>query len=427
MTVAIAIRNANNKILNSCIIPETNQQITNGYSRLKRVFTASQNYESYEKIISTAKNKILGNIPQELINLIIKSNPTKKSEQIKFVQDAFKQTAETLKFCQIPMNEAIKNIRGKDNEAKFIYDVILSGHIKDYGNTDNIIKKAEKELETNLKKIIPECSNVNLSYLGYGSFGNAYKLEILDKNKQKIMHDRVIKIYRDEEYVRQFYENAFNKYFEICRKYSPKELYDMLIPLIKNSGEYGDISNKECMEIIKEIKHEFRQSKTKGGIDELVNSIMKARNNLKNTHDIGAEANSYYRLQYLLGHNILTTDIIKADMFDLGTRYSITQCSDNSLPKIKKFIRFDQLGLLARDIHTDNFAYGRMVDFGDIIVINKELLDKTVAKYYKKILTSNNKGQIISRFEELTQNQRLPLRDKIQKAIELAKELLNIK
>ena len=43
----------------------------NGFSRLKSVFINSQNYENYAQIVGTCKRPILGNIPNEFINIIL--------------------------------------------------------------------------------------------------------------------------------------------------------------------------------------------------------------------------------------------------------------------------------------------------------------------------------------------------------------------
>ena len=53
-----------------------------GFSRLKNIFRKGINYQSYENMIGTTSRPIMGNIPNDLLQLILKANPNTKKQAI---------------------------------------------------------------------------------------------------------------------------------------------------------------------------------------------------------------------------------------------------------------------------------------------------------------------------------------------------------
>lgn len=139
-------------------------------------------------------------------------------------------------------------------------------------------------------------------------------------------------------------------------------------------------------------------------------------------HGINAEANSAFRFQHILGHRNNHQDYCMQEFFDLEHGFSISQFADETLPKITSKVDYAKLGLRPYDFHEGNIIQGRVIDFGGIAA-NKDLCDKTVLKYYKKIMNCKNQQErelMIKRYLELVSNTKQPNREKIKLAIELS-------
>ena len=146
-------------------------------------------------------------------------------------------------------------------------------------------------------------------------------------------------------------------------------------------------------------------------------------------HGINAEANSYYRLKTILGHNIMRDGANAIDMFDLENGYSMAKCVNISTPKTKREVPFVKLGLMAQDLNPGNIVCGRLIDYGAIVSTDFRLLDKTVLKYYKKIVNRESveeREKVLENYKNILQNPRTPLREKIKNAIDVYEDWVNM-
>ncbi len=57
------------------------------------------------------------------------------------------------------------------------------------------IERASKTLTERFSQIIPNCAKVEIKPLGIGSYGQGYKLEFLDADGKKLIHDKVLKVF----------------------------------------------------------------------------------------------------------------------------------------------------------------------------------------------------------------------------------------
>lgn len=146
-------------------------------SRLKRFFKRDYNYRTYDSFVPNAKNKLLGNLPNEIINLFDKSE---RGTKIKEFQKGLANTT--------------KYIRG-------LYKQCKENNIIQYGFEDldpQDLKLIEKDISNlmnkTLKGVVPKDVKAKLSYIGKGCWGNTFKLSMTDKNG-KIMHDKALKVF----------------------------------------------------------------------------------------------------------------------------------------------------------------------------------------------------------------------------------------
>lgn len=389
---------------------------TYGYSRLKKVFTSGQNYTDYTKIVSTAKNKIVGNIPNELIQIISKKFPTQKAAKIKELQNTFGNIADTLKLIQEAEIDYAKSI--KDIPA--IIDYISSNNLKTINSKDsqNLIKYAEQQLAKGLKEILPE-GNTSIKYIGQGAFSNAFKMEVANKNGEKLFADRVLKIYKNQRMFIELRQIRSEMLKQILAHFSDEEI----LKLVRSKNMFADQNDTIILHEIKKIR-----SNNKQNTPEKWEEIFKyKRKKMSLVHGIYAEANSAMRLKHIVGHKFSKTNVIEYDMFDLERGYSITKFSDKNLPKITSEVDFKTLGLVATDMNPKNVVNKRLIDFGGIKFNDKliQLTDNNILKFYKQIKNRKNSTEqqaLIRYYQELIKNPKTPLRDKIEQAIKLITE-----
>ena len=124
--------------------------------RLKKYFQSKMNYKTYADFVPYTERATVGNIPKEIIRLF---EPNERGTKIKAFQSALAETAQT---CR------------KEN------------------NTD----KAREVLSAKLKEVIPEISQVEMEYIGYGGYKDVYRIGLKDTDGKKIMHDKALLVYK---------------------------------------------------------------------------------------------------------------------------------------------------------------------------------------------------------------------------------------
>ena len=66
------------------------------FTRLKGIFRSNINLNNYDEIIKNTSRKIVGNLPDDLLNKLIKRNPELKKEAIKSIQSVFDDVGKVL-------------------------------------------------------------------------------------------------------------------------------------------------------------------------------------------------------------------------------------------------------------------------------------------------------------------------------------------
>ena len=344
-----------------------------GFSRLSGVFRHGINYTTYSSMVSSAKNKVVGNLPSDLLKLIIKNNPSSKGESIKKVQQAFDEAAVVLTENEKLHGQALKRFSPTiENAAKVIE------HIKTDKQTfyldkifteksTEVLLKAEEKLLSALKKTIPDVENVKISFIDQGTFALTYRCEIIGKNGQKIAADRVLKVFKDD--TSNLTGTIFTKADDVLSKFSDKDIaaYAMSkgIPIDEQLSSNTKLAVNYFNDALK--------SDSKTATDML--------------HGAFAEANSAEYLRFMSGKQVYAQDgLVIPDMFSLGeTKYSMSEFV-NSSAMAKKEFDFGRVGLFHSDFVSgmNNGINGICIDIGGITpgLLKKapELLSSLVSK-----------------------------------------------
>lgn len=85
-----------------------------GYSRLKGVFTRSINYNTYDEFVSAARNKTLGNLPDDILQAKIRTSDEKST--ILKIQEGFAKAADELHSVELIRAQKADNINIEKKE-----------------------------------------------------------------------------------------------------------------------------------------------------------------------------------------------------------------------------------------------------------------------------------------------------------------------
>lgn len=150
--------------------------------RLKKIFQSNLNMHSYNKFIPhiVGGGAIVGNIPPELIKLFPKET---RGEDIKKFQGVL---ADITKYLRASWNK--KGIRHNlTNPFTYRHSDLVNSWIK----------QANTLLNACLKRFPQTPMTGNLEYIDYGVAGKVFRLSIMDKDGNKIMHDKALKVYHN--------------------------------------------------------------------------------------------------------------------------------------------------------------------------------------------------------------------------------------
>ena len=184
--------------------------IVTGFTRLKSLFQGGINFTTYDEILKRTINAEVGSLPKDMLSKILSgAKKAKPSEEIEVAKKGFtealpylnhgievRQRAESINTFKF-LNKYLT--KEKFISLDFLKEIDLSKLmklIKEPNQTRMVgLEEASSELTKAFSQIIPNCSKVNVSALGSGSYGMGYKLEFLNSSGDKILHDKVLKLF----------------------------------------------------------------------------------------------------------------------------------------------------------------------------------------------------------------------------------------
>lgn len=407
-----------------------------GYSRLKKIFTRDLRYKNYNEIVEPAKNGVLGNIPSEFIKAALKTK--NKEFTIKTIQNGFARAANELQKITRQKAEIVKNLTPDKQDIIKTYEKILDGDWSEHDYLQQRIKNsiidkntlseteaaAAEFLKQSMKEILPPNTNVRFKRLGEGNFAVGYKIEFRNGNDEKVFRDYTMKLYKDMKQNIEINVEVENKIKETLYNLTDTEIKEMYkkFPIYKNG------TDEKWTKIITEFKEKYKPL-TAEELHKQKSFECSSRGASLQTNGVNAEANTYAYIAKATGHPLHNTNLNVHYMFDLKNNFNISAYSDNSLPPITKYVNYSKIGITPFDPYDNysNMVYGRIIDVGGMAKSNEKLTDKTVCKYYKKIVNRNTEKEqkaVIEYLKQLAENPKTPERRKILAAIEIAETKL---
>lgn len=144
-------------------------------SRLKRYFRSNINYNTYNQFVSETKCAIVGNLPSELIKIL------GNEKDIKEFQNSL---ADITIFIRTLYNNAKAQPEFSFYNPKGLYSTL-----------DTIAQNAENVYNKRLEKFSGKQILAHIKYIDRGANANVFKLSLYDKDGNKIMHDKALKVF----------------------------------------------------------------------------------------------------------------------------------------------------------------------------------------------------------------------------------------
>ena len=435
-----------------------------GFSRLKGLFSGSLNLTTYKSILSAAGNAECGTLSKDLIGILLSKGATSgKKAEIEAIKDAFVSASDTLAHG-ISVTQRAQMIELQRLYSSFDKHKIISlNFLRDIKlpaaqpkACTRGIDSASQALTEKFSSIIPNCAKVEIKPLGMGAYGQGYKLEFLDANGNKLIHDKVLKVfYKDgqsvmdlltkisptliektKEFSSQFSLRDIITMWNNIKNLSTEEVITFLKPFEEQLTKQGISLKPEDVEKalsklktvkLKDIKPIFSEisklSSNGSDVEKGKELLNKFQEHMSQVHGVCAEANTMMFLRSRLGHTLSKTNVVAPDYYNLKKGFSIAEFSDDLLPASTSEVNFGLLGLQHQDLHDANKVAGRIIDIGGIQLTTPELSDKITARYYKKIMNQKNLELRSKYIEQLRKEMELMNdldKEKVQKAIDLA-------
>ena len=437
-----------------------------GFSRLKGLFSNSLNFATYKEIISASSNTECGNIPKDMIGILLgKGSKSTVPTDIKAIKCAFAEASDVLAHG-ISIQQRAQSIQlQRGLSSSFDKNKIISLDFLREAASQKItlepaacargIDSASKALADGLSKIIPNCAKVEIKPLGAGAFGQGYKLEFLDSSGNKLIHDKVLKVfYKDGQTQADMFQKIMPALMEKFKEFTSQftlrdvvtmwnniknitvdEVITLLKPFEEQFAKQGISIKPEEIEKalsklkstkLKEIKPFLSMLKTVSSKGEEmgygISNIGNMKEHMSKIHGVYAEANTMMFLRNRVGHSLRRTNVVAPDYYNLEKGFSIAEYSDDLLPAAKSDVNFKLLGLEHQDLHQANKVSGKIIDIGGVNLVTPELTDKITARYYKKIMNQKNpelRQKYISQLEEKIESMNDLDKEKVKKAIRL--------
>ncbi len=343
-------------------------------------------YEKSETIAAMVEayprsNGRVGNLPKEIIAAMKKAEnaATDLSRRIEVFIDGLTSTAKSLKRVDRAHFKALGEL-----DFKAIYEDAASKvenpqEFMDYLNKFNvvrnhlsaaIIEKNEKRaagiLTRAAKKagVLPRGGHAEIRFMDNGFFGCIYQVSFVDKCRNKIYSDKVIKVYKDMNLSQAFNIKIQKGVIRHQKTMTMEHLTASIEVGLKKQIPPSAADEKEVYELAKMSARDIKSTKMKDAAEFIRKSFAR----YSDSHGQIPEANRAVFLKRALG-DMRETNVVTPYIFDTKSGYGLAEMANDSMPAVKRKLNAEKLGIFLGDAEFNpaNQVAGRIIDFGGIL------------------------------------------------------------
>lgn len=272
---------------------------------------------------------------------------------------------------------------------------------------DSISKQAGELLEKRFKSagVLKESDTVSLTYLDQGKYKNTFKMRLMDKDGNDLVHPKVLLSFKSADSSMKQVNvllSLMKQYFQNIR---PKNYLSVVTNILDHASpkvvppDKKEIYKKSLLDI-------YSKMKIKNEEEKFLELIKKTMFDEIKYNGVNPESNITQFIKRSAGHPMVKSDYI--DIYYLNTlnNVGLSEFSDKALPPITKKINLHKYGLFHDDLqlNKNNEVEGRVIDYGGIKPLKgmEELAENRIARrYYHKI------SQISFKDQQKTQTERI--------------------
>ena len=350
-------------------------------------------HKNLTALYNIRQSDIAGTMPYDLTKRIVlnASNKAEIKEDIKTAIKSFQQAVVELREGEKILQKMLPEIINADfitQSKKHLDNGGINEYVEFLNKTFSYEALSKKQLETlenqasqTIKNALVNMGALNdsdaikINFLASGSFGHAFNISFSDKNGNKLIHDKTIKIYRNRELEQEIRERIDKKEQELKYAQSFDDYFTLRYTELINTMPKGIILTQELYDAFKAaclIKYNEAQSMIKDDFEFKFEDdyALDIEDECIDEHGCFAEANRALFIKNKIP-NMKTTNLIEPFFFDLKNRFALFETADDELGKVKKEIDLKKLNLKHSDINNpDNIINGRLIDYGGITKIN---------------------------------------------------------
>lgn len=372
----------------------------------KRIYTNPDYVEHLSKVYTREQGSV-GSLPHDIFQLFRSESKDVNALKIRQVKDALNEANEILEGIEDLKIENSRNMKPNNLVNAFLPKLakiniqperiprIMTEMRKrltpDKAVLAEFADRAGKHLERRFREIglIGNSERVQLTYIDQGKYKNAFKLQLLDKDNNDIIHPKALLSFKSEKSAMA----QINVLLGLIKNYYQTTKAQDYLKLIGNILDHAsekvvppdkkDLYRKSLLDI-------YSKMKTKNEEDKFLELIKKTMRDEIKYNGVGPESNITQFIKRSAGHPMKSSDYI--DVFYLNTLHNVglSELSDSALPKVTKRINLHKYGLFHDDLITNknNVVGERVIDYGGIKPLKgmEKLADNRIARrYYHKL------------------------------------------
>ena len=363
----------------------------------------------------------VGTLPKDILNLLGTNNKAKK---IKEVQESLNAVnSEILSEIELKKLELIKITDPRNFITQFLpklakieiqperisrlFQTMRKRIMPDNEYISQLTGRASEFLETKFKElgILKPDEKVQVSYIGQGKYKNIFKLELLDKDGNPIIHPKTLVSFKDKAVAQEQFENLIGlvkKYFSTVGEKQYEKIIDNLISHASKKvvpEEQRDLYKSVLMRMYYNMKHGNQENLFK---ENLQRSVLREIE----FNGIGPECNITQFIKKSSGAPLEKSNFVPFYWLNLKSNTALSEFSDDALGEPTRKIVLSKYGSYHDDLdmNKDNMVLGRVVDYGNI----KPLPGFEILCYNPIVRRYNNKfSQILFKDQERTFSERI--------------------
>lgn len=401
-----------------------NPQSFQGLTRIMgRRITINPDYLEALSRLSVREKGSVGNLPKDMFCLFKSESKKENSVKIAQVKEALNDANKILsKIEDLKVENAnhmnlnnlinaflpkIAKINIQPERIPRIITEMRKRFTPDKSVLDSISKQAGELLEKRFKSagVLKESDTVSLTYLDQGKYKNTFKMRLMDKDGNDLVHPKVLLSFKSADSSMKQVNvllSLMKQYFQNIR---PKNYLSVVTNILDHASpkvvppDKKEIYKKSLLDI-------YSKMKIKNEEEKFLELIKKTMFDEIKYNGVNPESNITQFIKRSAGHPMVKSDYI--DIYYLNTlnNVGLSEFSDKALPPITKKINLHKYGLFHDDLqlNKNNEVEGRVIDYGGIKPLKgmEELAENRIARrYYHKI------SQISFKDQQKTQTERI--------------------